>query len=120
MKNILLIDDDVMEQKLMEVFLTRRYDRDFGLTYVDNLDAGLKALEDREFDAVFIDHYLPPYTGAHETYPLISGHIRKASLIFISSGFSPVDRMTPDAECNFSFIDKFDIKDRIMDGLLDS
>ena len=38
MKNILLIDDDVMEQKLMEVFLTRRYDRDFGLTYVDNLD----------------------------------------------------------------------------------
>lgn len=120
MKDVLLIDDDIMEQKLMHLFLTRRYDEDFELTYVDNLDAGLKALDDAEFDVVFIDHYLPPYKGAHETYPLISGHVRKASLIYISSGFTPVDRFPADKNLGFSFIDKFDIKDRIMNGLLDS
>mgnify|MGYP006411364515 CR=1 FL=1 len=120
MKNVLLIDDDIMEHKLMHVFLTCRYEDDFGLTYVDNLDDGIEALQGHAFDTVFIDNFLPPYTGAHETYPIISLHVGGASLIYISSGFLAVDLTNTGAARKYNFIDKLELKDRIMNGLLDA
>ncbi|SOE08816.1 response regulator receiver domain-containing protein [Hoeflea halophila] len=120
MKNILLIDDDVMEEKLMHIFLTRRYDTDFGLTYVDNIKDGIDLLQSRSFDVVFVDSYLPPYNGAHETYPIVSAHVGDANLIYISSGFDTAGRMSAVDAANFHFVDKLEIKDRIMEGLLEA
>lgn len=120
MKNVLLIDDDIMEQKLMHIFLTRRYDTNFGLTYVNNIKDGVDLLQSQRFDVVFVDSYLPPYSGAHETYPIVSAHIGDASLIYISSGFDTGRQMSSADAANFLFVDKLEIKDRIMEGLLEA
>ncbi len=120
MKNVLLIDDDIIEHKLMHVFLTRRYEIDFCLTYVDNLKDGIELLQTRAFDTVFVDNLLPPYSGAHETFPIISAHVGIAHLIYISSGFARIEKMSPEDARNFHFVDKLEIRDRIMNGLLDS
>jgi DNA-binding NtrC family response regulator len=120
MKNILLIDDDAMEEKLMQVFLKRRYDKDFSLTYVDTLQSGIAQLRQRSFDVVFIDNVLPPYAGPHESYPVIADYIGDTNLIYISAGFSRHDQIGSAAARNYRFVDKLDIKQRIMEGLLDS
>lgn len=120
MKNILLIDDDVMEQKLLYAFLIRRYGAGFELAYVDNLNAGIEILQTRSFDAIFIDRMLPPYRDAEESYPKLAKHVASGKLIYISSDTSTFKFDQTEQENPVLFIDKLDMKDRIMAGLLDS
>ena len=120
MKNILLIDDDVMEQKLLYAFLVRRYGAGFELAYVDNLNAGIEILQTRSFDAIFIDRMLPPYRDAEESYPKLAKHVASGKLIYISSDTSTFKFDQTEQENPVLFIDKLDMKDRIMAGLLDS
>ena len=119
MKSVLLIDDDEMEQKLLHTFLTRRYAADFDLTYADTLEAGIGFLQGRTFDAIFIDRILPPYIGAQESYPVLAPHVSSGQIIYISLDTSAYKTRAAEQENPVRFVDKLDMKDEIMAGLLD-
>jgi len=119
MKTVLLIDDDEIEQKLLHAFLMRRYGDDFELTYVDTLKAGIEHLQSKAYDAIFIDRILPPYVGAQESYPVLAPHVGAGQIIYISSDTSAYKTRAAAHESPVRFVDKLDMRDQIMAGLLD-
>ncbi|OCW57761.1 response regulator [Hoeflea olei] len=120
MKQVLLIDDDVMEHKLLETFLFRRYGGAFELVWANTVSAAIEILRTRSFDAIFIDRILPPHLGARETFPLLAGHIGSSQVIYISSDTSSYQWQPDSNGVPIQFIDKLDMRDRIMNGLLDA
>lgn len=82
LRHILVVDDDPMVCMAIEVYLQRN---NFRVTIAEGGEAGLRALEDKQFDLMIIDIFMPHMRGFesirifHEQAPVIpliamSGH----------------------------------------------
>src|SRR5947207_5003125 len=60
MPNILVVDDDPMVRKAIEIYLERH---NFEVVVADGGEAGLRALEDGAFDLMIVDIFMPHMRG---------------------------------------------------------
>lgn len=93
LRHVLIVDDDPMVCLAMEVHLQRH---NFKVTVASSAEAGLRALEQKRFDVMLIDIFMPHMRGFetirvfHDTAPAIP-------LIAVSGyAFANLDRPAPD------------------------
>lgn len=63
--NILLIEDNSADLKLINVYLKESYENGFRLVTADSLANGLKQIKKNDFDIIIIDLSLPDSNGLH-------------------------------------------------------
>ena len=74
LRHILVVDDDPMVCMAIEIYLQRN---NFRVTIAEGGEAGLRALEDKQFDLMIIDIFMPHMRGFesirifHEQAPII-------------------------------------------------
>ena len=60
---LLVIDDSKRDILLLERILRQAEDADFALTHVESAQAGLDELNQKSYDLVLLDYYLPDMDG---------------------------------------------------------
>lgn len=117
MTKVLLIDDDPIEHKLFETYMIKEFGEDYELLEAQTLDQGLEEIVADDFDGVFVDNRLKPFSSYRETLPTLLGKQIQSKVYLISACTTDLQ----DALIEFpisGILNKFDIKNAIGDGLL--
>lgn len=118
MLKILLIDDESIEERITHQLLKRDYGLPFTLEYAQSIEDGLALLRDRTYDVILLDDRIAPNVTAMQTVPVVRQAAGVVPLILISSSLDAAhlrDRKILDV---YDIIDKYDLKARIKEGLL--
>jgi CheY-like chemotaxis protein len=93
MQQILVVDDDPMVRKAIEVYLERH---NFEVTVADGGEAGLRALEGKAFDLMIVDIFMPHMRG-FESIRIFHERAPKVPLIAMSGyAFANLNSPAPD------------------------
>jgi len=84
---VLLIEDNPADARLIEVMLGEAPGLDFKVTWVDNLTAGVQRLAEAKIDVVLLDLGLPESTGLATLQKLFS-HAPKVPTLVVLSGLT--------------------------------
>lgn len=118
MLKILLIDDEPIEERITHQLLKRDYGLPFTLEYAQSIDAGMALLRDRTYDVILLDDRIAPNVTAVQTVPIIRDAAGVVPLILISSSLDASHLRDKNILEVYDIIDKYDLKSRIRDGLL--
>jgi diguanylate cyclase (GGDEF)-like protein len=88
--NVLLIEDNPGDARLIELMLNRARGMAFQLTWLDTLTAGLQYLDTHEPDIVLLDLGLPESRGLETLHRLLA-HAPKAPTLVVLSGLDDED-----------------------------
>lgn len=119
MISVLLIDDDAAERELVNFCLRRHFGTGYELEHVTQVEPALARLRDRQFDAILLDNVIPPFKGVHESLPLVRHAAPEVKIVAISTTMDPDRRAQVAMQDNVVIVNKFELKQRIADGLLD-
>lgn len=109
--SVAIIDDDPVETEILSILMDEVFDElqvsSFG-TVSEFLDGSQAA----DFELIFLDRRLPPYSSFHETLPLVVPAARNAAILLITAHtfervdlsrypnvagpYAKLDLMTPD------------------------
>lgn len=120
MLNILLIDDDPTEFKLIERMLIDCYKDEFVLRYANTLDKAKSIMKSQATDLILLDDKLNHGTRAKQSVPELRNLDDKIPMIVISSNIDAAylrDKTILDV---YDIIDKFHLRKKIGEGILDS
>src|SRR5207253_8268555 len=93
MPHILVVDDDPMVRKAIEVYLERH---NYSVTVADGGEAGLRALEGAAFDLMIVDIFMPHMRG-FESIRIFHERAPSVPLIAMSGyAFANADSPAPD------------------------
>lgn len=81
--NILLIEDNPADAKLIDIYLREAYVKAYTLFTCDYLNKGLEELAKRSFDIIIVDLTLPDSNGL-ETFKQIYQHSKKTPIIVLT------------------------------------
>ena len=118
MLNILLIDDDPVEFRLIERMLKDCYEQPFTLRFAETLENAITILKTQETDIVLLDDKLNHGLTAKESVPVLKKIKDSVPLILISSNIDAAylkDKTILDV---YDIVDKFNLRKRINEGLL--
>ncbi len=120
MLKVLLIDDDEFELRIVNQLLKNKYAHNFELSYAQNISEAANLLWDKVYDVILLDDKIESNMTAIETVPLIRAHANNVPLIIISKSLES-DHLQDKSILNvFDIVDKFDLKARLEEGLLDT
>ena len=85
MINILLVDDEKIEAKLVDLALRKTIGKGFQLDFALNVDQALEHLKAKSYDLILLDNLLPRGVSAKNTLPIIAPYKGKAHIAIISS-----------------------------------
>lgn len=85
---VLLVEDDPLEAKLVDIYLREAVSPRFELTHVDRVSRALAALEATPFDVVLLDLGLPDAFGFSAVDALAGAHPR----VIVVSGVGDQNR----------------------------
>lgn len=118
MLNILLIDDDPVEFRLIERMLKDCYNEPFTLRFAETLEKAITILNTQETDIVLLDDKLNHGLTAKDSVPVLKRIKDTVPLILISSNIDAAylqDKAILDV---YDIVDKFNLRKRINEGLL--
>lgn len=118
MLNILLVDDDPTEFRLIERMLKDVYTEEFVLRYADSLEKAETILKTQQTDVVLLDDKLNHGRTALDSVPALKTINDSVPMILISSNIDAAylqDKVILDV---YDIVDKFHLRKRILDGLL--
>lgn len=125
MVNILLIDDDENEHKILKAFTKLSFNEKINKSNVCSFDgvytieAAIEALKTKKYDYIFLDDRLKPHASALQTLPQIEGSINKNAKIYVISACTFSDHLQDHTKLGVdAIISKFDLSDEIRSGLL--
>lgn len=81
--NILLIEDNPGDVRLLEIYLRESYNDDFTLLNADYLSKGIQLLEKNKFDIIILDLALPDSTGL-ETFKNVYANAPEIPIIVLT------------------------------------
>ncbi len=117
MIDVLLIDDDLNESKLLDCYLHLQFGEDYSFSHAPDLNKAVDYLEDRKFDVVFLDNRLEPGADFRTTIPRLGNLLENTKLFLISAEVDDRKfKMTPPSVNGV--IDKFLLRQEIEAGLL--
>ena len=85
MINILLVDDEKIEAKLVDLALRKTIGKGFQLDFALNVNQALEHLKSKSYDLILLDNLLPRGISAKNTLPIIAPHKGNADIAIISS-----------------------------------
>ena len=118
MLNILLVDDDPIEFRLIDRMMKDAYEGEFVLRYADSLEKAEVILKTQQTDIVLLDDKLNNGRTAVDSVPALKNINDTVPMILISSNIDAVylkDKVILDV---YDIVDKFHLRKRIGDGLL--
>lgn len=118
MLNILLIDDDEVEFRLIRRMLEDCYDGPFLLRYANTVEKGINILKSQGIDVILLDDKLGNGRTAPQSVPALRAVTQNIPFILISSAIDAAylkDKTILDV---YDIIDKYNLRQRIRDGLL--
>jgi len=118
MFNILLIDDDETEFRLIKHMLTDCFDRPFLLRYASNVQKGITILKSQKIDMILLDDKLGRGKTAKQSVPALREVTGDIPFILISSAIDAAylkDKTILDV---YDIIDKYHLRQRIREGLI--
>ena len=118
MISVLLVDDDHISFKLLDAFLTARFSSAFRCVHAATLEAATERLKRESFDVVFLDNRLHCGRDVRHTMPLLSRWVKRARLFVISACTEDSSLRDARSMGACEVIDKFELRQRIADGLL--
>lgn len=118
MLNILLIDDDNVEYKLIQRMMKDCYKGPFLLRYADTLAKGLVILKSQKVDVILLDDKLSGDTNAKQSVPALRKITGEIPFILISSSIDAEHLRDKAILDVYDIIDKYSLRKRISDGLL--
>ncbi len=81
--NILLIEDNPGDSKLIDIYLREAYGKEYSLSVCDYLHKGLEELTKKTFDIIIIDLSLPDSSGL-DTFRQVYEHSPKTPIIVLT------------------------------------
>jgi two-component SAPR family response regulator len=118
MLNILLIDDDIVEFRLIERMLKECYGGKFILRYANTVEKAVTILKTQKTDIVLLDDKLDHGRTALDSVPVLKGVNDSVPLVLISSDINAEYLRSKTILNVYDIIDKFNLRERIQDGLL--
>lgn len=118
MLNILLIDDDNVEYKLIQRMMKDCYKGPFLLRYADTLEKGITILKSQDIDVILLDDKLTGDTNAKQSVPKLREVTGEIPFILISSSIDAEHLRDKTILDVYDIIDKYNLRKRISDGLL--
>ena len=118
MLNILLIDDDPDEHKLIQRMLKDCYNAPYLLRYADTVEKGIAILKNQTIDLILLDDKLKNGRTAKQSVPEIRQFSGDIAMILISSSINAAylrDKAILDV---YDIVDKYHLRGRIREGLL--
>jgi len=118
MLNILLVDDDPTEYRLIDRMMKDVYEGEYVLRYAENLEKAEVILKTQETDIVLLDDKLNNGRTAVDSVPALKNINDTVPMILISSNIDAAylqDKVILDV---YDIVDKFHLRKRIVDGLL--
>jgi len=116
--NILLIDDDPVEHKLIQRMLKDCYDKPYVLRYANTVEKGISVLKTQKIDLILLDDKMQDGLTAQQSVPQLREIADDISMILISSSINAdylKDKTILDV---YDIVDKFHLRSRIREGLL--
>ena len=83
--NILLIDDDTIEKKILEIHLKKAGYRNVKVSHAIKCSKALQHLMQTKFDIILLDNRLSNAITADVTVPIIKGYLHGVPLVIISN-----------------------------------
>lgn len=120
MLNILLIDDDPVEFRLIERMLKDCYKEPFSLRFADTLEKAITILKTQKTDIVLLDDKLNHGLTAKDSVPVLKKIKDSVPVILISSNIDAAYLKDKTILNVYDIVDKFHLRKRINDGLLNS
>lgn len=118
MQTILLIDDDIMEFRLIKNMLQDCFDTPFALKYADTLAKGIQMLETQKVDILLLDDKLNSGLTAVDSVPALRAVSENIPFIIISNAIDADYLQNTSILDVYDIVDKYHIRNRIRDGLL--
>ena len=118
MLNILLVDDDPIEFRLIDRMMKDVYEGEYVLRYAENLEKAEVILKTQQTDIVLLDDKLNNGRTAVDSVPALKNINDTVPMILISSNIDAAylkDKVILDV---YDIVDKFHLRKRIVDGLL--
>jgi len=118
MLNILLVDDDPVEFRLIDRMLRDIYKEDYLLRYADSLEKAEVILKTQKTDIILLDDKLNNGRTAQDSVPALKTINESVPMILISTDINAAylkDKVILDV---YDIVDKFHLRKRIADGLL--
>jgi CheY-like chemotaxis protein len=118
MKNILLIDDDPNQHELFSFYLDETFGPDCPFVSAYNLGEALCRLRSQSFDVIFLDNRLRPHHSYMQTIGAIRALSKECAIYLISAARESEKLGDFRAHGIADAIDKFELRQAISDGLL--
>ena len=118
MQTILLIDDDIMEFRLIKNMLEDCFDTPFALKYANTLAKGIEMLETQKVDILLLDDKLNSGLTAVDSVPALRAVSENIPFIIISNAIDADYLQNKSILDVYDIVDKYHIRNRIRDGLL--
>jgi len=118
MLNILLIDDDEVEFRLIQRMLNDCYDDPFMLRYANNVDKGIAILKSQKIDMILLDDKLGKGKTAEQSVPALRAVTKDIPFIVISSAIDAAYLQDKKILDVYDIVDKYHLRQRIREGLL--
>jgi len=118
MLNILLVDDDPVEFRLIDRMLKDTYEEEYVLRYAKSLEKAEAILKTQKTDIILLDDKLNHGLTALDSVPTLKNINQSVPMVIISSNIDAdylKDKVILDV---FDIVDKFHLRKRISDGLL--
>lgn len=85
MINILLLDDEKIEAKLVDLALRKTIGKGFQLDFALTVEEAVQWLKTKSYDLILLDNLLPRGISAKDTLPHLFPHKGNADIAIISS-----------------------------------
>ena len=118
MLNILLVDDDPIEFRLIDRMLKDTVEDDYVLRHALNLERAEEILKTQKTDIILLDDKLNNGRTALDSVPALKNIDKSVPMVIISSNIDAAylkDKVILDV---YDIVDKFHLRKRISDGLL--
>lgn len=114
---LLLIDDDAIEHKILNCYITADLTGPVFFSSALDLDTAKEALNSETYDYIFLDDRFTPFKSALETLPLLKPLCGKAKIIIISSCIYGQHLNSAEALGVTAIINKSDLRDYVTEAL---
>jgi len=118
MHTILLIDDDIMEFRLLKNMLQDCFDEPFTLKYANTLAEGIELFETLKVDILLLDDKLNNGLTAIDSVPALKQVSEKIPFIIISNTIDAAYLQNKSTLDVYDIVDKYHLRSKIKNGLL--
>ena len=117
MLRVLLIDDEELEYKLIQLMFRDIYKKNYKLEYVKTIAEAEAILGEQAFDMILLDDNLADGSNAIRNVPALKMITENTPLCVVSKNINAAHLRSTTILDVYDIVDKFNLRDRLESGL---